>query len=111
MQKKIIYVIAIVIIGIGFWLYSAGRNDVSNVRERADNTRTQLRDAQTAQRDQAAALDRAEESADNSQRAVRDSQKATERIQGIERGDAEIIRESEQILKGIRARGKTENTN
>lgn len=60
MQKKLIYLITGLIL-IAFWLYSAGRNDVSNIRERANTVRDQLESAQEEQRDQAEALNRAEE--------------------------------------------------
>lgn len=108
-QKKIIYIITGLILVAGFWLYSAGRNDVSDIRDRADGVRNELTDAQTAQRDQAAALDRAETAAGESQSAIRDSARTADEIQSLEREDAELIRESQSILDRVRARGKAKN--
>ena len=94
---------------IGVWFYGAGRNDVSDIGKRADETRSELESAREEQRDQAAALDRAEDAADRSQSAVRGSAERADRVQELERSDAEIIRESQSILAAVRGRGKKEN--
>lgn len=94
---------------IGVWFYGAGRNDVSDIGKRADETRSELESAREEQRDQAAALDRAENAADRSQSAIRDSEERVDRVQELERSDAEIIRESQSILAAVRGRGKKEN--
>lgn len=97
------------LLAIGVWFYFAGRGDVSNIRDRADTVRSELESAGEEQRDQAAALDRAENAADRSQSAIRDSEERTDRVQELERSDAEIIRESQSILEAVRGRGKKEN--
>ena len=84
------------------WFYLAGRGDVSDIRKRADETRSELESAREEQRDQAAALDRAEG-------AIRDSAERADRVQEIERSDAAVIRESQSILAAVRGRGKKEN--
>lgn len=94
---------------IGVWFYGAGRNDVSDIGKRADETRSELESAREEQRDQAAALDRAENAADRSQSAIRDSAERADRVQSLERSDAEIITESQSILAAVRGRGKKEN--
>lgn len=94
---------------IGVWFYGAGRNDVSDIGKRADETRSELESAREEQRDQAAALDRAENAADRSQSAIRDGEERADRVQELERGDAEIIRESQSILETVRERGKAKN--
>lgn len=91
------------------WFYLAGRGDVSDIRCRADETRSELESAGEEQRDQAAALDRAEDAADRSQSAVRDSAERADRVQELERSDAEIIRESQSIIDRVRGRSKKEN--
>ena len=58
------------LLAIGVWFYGAGRNDVSDIGKRADEIRSELESAREEQRDQAAALDRAENAADRSQSAV-----------------------------------------
>lgn len=84
------------------WFYLAGRGDVSDIRKRADETRSKLESAREEQRDQAAALDRADG-------AIRDSAERADRVQEIERSDAAVIRESQSILAAVRGRGKKEN--
>ena len=111
MDKAVcIAVLAVILLAAAFsWYYIAGRNDVHDIRERADETRSELESAREEQRDQAAALDRAENAADRSQSAIRDSEERADRVEELERSDAEIIRENEQIFANIRNRGKTEN--
>lgn len=91
------------------WFGLAGRGDVSDLRRGADETRNELESAREEQRDQAAALDRAENAAVRSQSAIRDSEERADRVQELERSDAEIIRESKSILEAVRGRGKKEN--
>lgn len=95
---------------IGMWFYGAGRNDVSDIGKRANETRSELESAREEQRDQTAALDRAENAADRSQSAIRDSEERADRVQELERSDAEIIRESQSIINRVRARGRPQDT-
>lgn len=97
------------LLAIGVWFYFAGRGDVSNIRDRADTVRSELESAGEEQRDQAAALGRAENAADRSQSAIRDSEERADRVQELERSDAEIITESQSIIDRVRARSKKEN--
>lgn len=101
-HKKIMYLLAGVLLVASCWFYFAGRNDVSDIGKRADETRSELESARKEQRDQAAALDRAEG-------AIRDSEERADRVQSLERSDAEIISESQSILDRVRERGKKEN--
>lgn len=100
--KKSIALCALLLALAGGWYYLAGRNDVSDIGKRADETRSELESAREEQRDQAAALDRADG-------AIRDSAERADRVQEIERSDAAVIRESQSILAAIRGRGKKEN--
>ena len=108
-NRKIVYLLVGVLVVACCWFAFSGRNDVSDIGQRADTTRNELETAGKEQRDQAAALDRATDAADRSQQAVRDSQETTDRVQDIERSDAEIIRDCKSIIETVRARGKTEN--
>lgn len=90
------------LLAIGVWFYGACRNDVSDLRREADDTRAGLESAGEEQRDQAAALDRAES-------AIRDSAERAGKIEEAEHRDAEIIRECKSILDRVRERGKKEN--
>lgn len=101
-NKKIVYLLAGVLALASCWYFLAGRGDVSDIGKRADDTRAGFESAGEEQRDQAAALDRAEG-------AIRDSEERADRVQELERSDAEIIRESQSILEAIRGRGEAEN--
>ena len=101
-HKKIMYLLAGVLLVASCWFYFAGRGDVSDIGKRADETRSELESAREEQRDQAAALDRADG-------AIRDSAERADRVEELERSDAEIIRESQSILDRVRERGKKEN--
>ena len=108
-REKLMAIAAGVLLVASGWFYFAGRGDVSDIGKRADETRSELESAREEQRDQAAALDRAENAADRSQSAIRDSEERADRVQELERSDAEIIRESKSILEAVRGRGKKEN--
>lgn len=108
-REKLMVIAAGVLFVAGSWFYFAGRNDVSDISRGADETRSELESAREEQRDQAAALDRAENAAVRSQSAIRDSEERADRVQELERSDAEIIRESQSILEAVRGRGKKEN--
>lgn len=108
-REKLMAIAAGVLLVAGGWFWYAGRNDVSDIGKRADTVRNELESAREEQRDQAAALDRAENAAVRSQSAIRDSEERADRVQELERSDAEIIRESQSILEAVRGRGKKEN--
>lgn len=108
-KKNLAGIIAACVLVAGGCFYFASRGDVSDIGKRADETRSELESAREEQRDQAAALDRAENAADRSQSAIRDSTERADRVQELERSDAEIIRESQSILEAVRGRGKKEN--
>lgn len=108
--KKSIALCLLLLALAGGWYCFTGRNDVSDIGKRADAVRNELADAEKAQRDQAAALDRTEAAADRSQSAIRDSEERADRVQELERSDAEIIRESQSIINRVRARGRPQDT-
>ena len=102
-HKKIMYLLAGVLLVASCWFYGACRNDVSDIGKRADDTRARLESAREEQREQAGSLDRAAE-------AVRDSRERTDRIEENELRDAEIIRECKSILAAVRGRGPAQGT-
>ena len=112
MDKAVcIAVLAVILLAAAFsWYYIAGRNDVHDIRERADETRSELESAREEQRDQAESLDRAENAADRSQSAIRDSEERADRVQELERSDGDIIRESQSIINQVRERGPAQDT-
>lgn len=69
-SKKMAFLAAgALLVAFGCYCF-AGRGDVSDIVKRADDTRAGLASAGEEQREQAAALDRAESAADRSQSAV-----------------------------------------
>lgn len=112
-KKQAYYMLIIggvILVSVIVWFACAGRGDVSNLRNGADAIRTELTDAGESQRAEAAAIDRAAEAADRSAESIKSSQRTAENITAIERSDAKIITESRGILKSVRERGGTENT-
>lgn len=107
--KKIMYLLAGVLLVAGGWFWYAGRGDVSDIQQRADDTRSELESAGEEQRDQASALGRAKNAADRSQSAIRDSEERADRVKELERSDAAVIRESQSILEAVRGGDKKGN--
>lgn len=89
------------------WFFCAGRSDVSDIRERADNTRAELTDARTAQQREASDLTEAGRAVDRGEQAVTNSQDANRELQERERTDSDIIRESRDIIQSVRENGRT----
>lgn len=108
-HKKIMYLLAGVLIVAGSWFYFAGRNDVSDIQQRADAIRNELTNAESSQSRTAESLDRASDLAESAEGRAEKLEEGNRNLQGSERGDAEIIRESQSILDRVRERGKKEN--
>lgn len=108
-HKKIMYLLAGVLIVAGGWFYFAGRNDVSNIQQRADAIRNELTNAESSQSRTAESLDRASDLAESAEGRAEKIEEGNRNLQGSERGDAEIITESQSILAAVRGRGKKEN--
>ena len=118
-QKRLIgagLIVGVIILCISAWFASAGRNDVSDIGKRADTVRDELRNAESSQSRTAESLDRASDLAESAERDNQEAGRGIEKIeegnrnlQDSERGDAEIIIESQSILKAVRGRGKKEN--
>lgn len=108
-RKKEIITILIVFILAFLWIwYGVG---VSDNGRGAESVRNELESAGEEQRIQTESLDRAEEADRNAQQSIRESQQSAGRIeernteiQNLERSDAELIEQCQQILKGVRER-------
>lgn len=92
------------------WFFCAGRSDVSDIRERADNTRAELTDARTAQQREASDLTEAGRAVERSKQAVTDSKDSNRELQERERTDSEIIRQSQSIIDQVRERSTAQDT-
>lgn len=94
---------------VAVWFLCTGRNAVHDIRERAEPIRTELDNAQAAQRREAGAIEQASEATRRSTEAISNSQRATEDIKRMERKDAEIITECQSILRRVRERGSAQD--
>lgn len=115
-NKKIVYLLAGLLVMVSCWYIFACRGDVSDLRRGADTVREQLSDAGESQSRTAESLDRASDLAESAERDNQEAGRGIEKIeegnrnlQDSERGDAEIITESQSILAAVRGRGKKEN--
>lgn len=108
-HKKIMYLLAGVLLVASCWFYFAGRNDVSDIGKRADETRSELTNAESSQSRTAESLDRASDLAESAEGRAEKIERGNQQLQSSERGDAEIITESQSILEAVRGRGKKEN--
>lgn len=87
----------------------AGRNAVHDLRAGAGDIRTELNNAKEAQQREAGAIEQASEATRRSTEAISNSQRATEDIKRMERKDAELIAECQEILRRVRARVRTQD--
>ena len=94
---------------VAVWFLCTGRNAVHDIRKRADGIRTELNNAKEAQQREAGAIEQASEATRRSTEAISNSQRATEEIKRMERKDAELIAECQEILRRVRARGRTQD--
>lgn len=109
-------IVGVIILCISAWFASAGRNDVSNIRDRADTVRNELTNAESSQSRTAESLDRASDLAESAERDNQEAGLGIEKIeegncnlQDSERRDEEIVGECQCILDQVRERGKKEN--
>lgn len=97
----IIFILAFLISGI---FMCTCRNDVYDNGHGADKVRNELTNAKEAQREEASVISETAESISRSQKGIDDSTKTNREIASVERKDAEIISECEQILARVRER-------
>ncbi len=93
----------------GCWFYFAGRNDVSDIGDGADRVRRELADAEDSQSRTTESLNRASELADSAAGRNERIAEGNRKLQDSERGDEEIITESQRILERVRARGEAKD--
>lgn len=115
-REKLMAIAAGVLLVASCWILLAGRNDVSDIRDRADTVRNELTNAESSQSRTAESLDRASDLAESAERDNQEAGRGIEKIeegnsnlQDSERRDEEIITESQSILAAVRGRGKKEN--
>ena len=117
-QKLCAAALACVVLLAGLvWFLCAGRGDVSDIGDRADTVRNELGNAESSQSRTAESLDRASDLAESAERDNQEAGRGIEKIeegnrnlQDRERGDAEIITESQSILNRVRERGPAQGT-
>lgn len=102
-------IVGVIILCISAWFASAGRNDVSDIRDRTDTVRNELRNAESSQSRTAESLDRASDLAESAEGRAEKIERGNQQLQSSERRDEEIIGECQCILDQVRERGKAQN--
>ena len=103
-KEDILMLVFIASFLVSVFFMCAGRKDVHNLRERANDTGKQLTEIIGKQREEREVIERAE-------RAVEHSKRLNREVERIERTDRDLIRENQEILRRIRERGGKENQN
>ncbi len=101
-KEIIILFVFVVVFIVAVFFLCAGRTSVHDIRKRANDTGKQLTEAIREQREERAIIDRTE-------RAIGHSERINREIEGIEQTDRDLIRENQEILRRVRARGGKEN--
>lgn len=98
------------------FMCTCGKNVYDN-RNGIDSVRNELENATNSQQEEASVIDetkqsinRSETAVTNSEERIESSEQTNREIADTERIDAEIIAECEQILKRVRKRTATENS-
>lgn len=104
-KKEDIFMLVFVISFIvSVFFLCAGRTSVHDLRIRANDTGKQLTEVIREQRQERAIIERTE-------RAIGHSERLNREIERVERTDRDLIRENQEILRRVRARGGKENQN
>lgn len=85
------------------------RNNVYDNGYGTNKVRTELENAQATQREETRTIEDTEKSINRGKERVDESTRTNKEITSVERADAEIIDECEQILAKVRERGGAEN--
>lgn len=103
-KEDVLVVVFLIAFLISVAFMCTSRNDVYDNRNGADKVRDELTNAQAAQQEETSVIDETKQSIDRSQKGIDDSEQANREIASVERADAEIIAESQQILARVRER-------
>lgn len=85
------------------------RNNVYDIRKRAEPIRTELNNARTEQQKQSETLEKAERATGTSRERIADSKRVNQEITDTERENETIIAECQSIFRTVRARGRTQD--
>lgn len=85
------------------------RKDIHDNGHGVGKVRNELRSIETTQREEKRTIERTERAITNSTNAVRNGEQTNKDITEIERKDAEIIDECQQILKRVRDRNSSKD--
>ena len=89
--------------------YIGTRTNVHDNGYGTNKVRTELTNAQTTQREETRVINDTEKAITRGKERVDESTRTNKEIADVERADAEIITECQQILKRVRERTTTEN--
>ena len=108
--KRITVCVLLIVLCYFAVFYIVGtRKDVHDNGQGVSKVRTELRNIETTQREEKRTIERTERAITNSTNAVRNGEQTNKDITEIERKDAEIIAECQQILKRVRERNSSKD--
>lgn len=106
--KRLVACLIIILACYFAFAYISTRN-VHDNGHRIDKVRTELGNAQTAQREETRAINDTEQAITRGKQAVDESTRTNKSIKKLERKDAELIDECQQILARVRERNASKD--
>lgn len=107
--KRLVVCLIIILACYFAFAYIGTRKDVQNHGNGINAARDELGSIETTQREETRVINEAEQSITRGKERVDESTRTNREIASVERKDAEIIAECQQILKRVRERTTTED--
>lgn len=114
--KRLVACLIIILACYFAFAYISTRTNIQNHGNGTNAARDEFKTIRDAQREETSVIDetkqsinRGETAVTNSQERIESSKQTNREIASVERADAEIIAECQQILKRVRERTTTEN--
>lgn len=108
-KRTFVCVLFVLLCAFAVFFIVGTRTNVHDNGYGTNKVRTELRNAEETQREEARTIDETEKSITRGKQAVDESTRTNKSIEKLERKDAEIIGECQSILKRVRERATTEN--
>ena len=108
--KRLVVCLIIILACYFAFAYIGTRKDIQNHGNGTNAARDEFKHIEEAQRTERKSLNETEKSINRGINRVEESKQANREIASVERKDAEIIAECQQILKRVRGRTTTEDS-
>ena len=108
-KRTFVCVLFVLLCAFAVFFIVGTRTNVHDNRNGSDKVRNELRNAEETQREETSVIDETEKAITRSKERVDESERTNREITSVERKDAEIIDECQQILARVRTRATTEN--